>query len=1035
MSPTKDGKNVSVDANLVIEFNELIKIGTGKIKIVSNSSEREIWVNDTRKVTIDGKILTINLAQDLAYDTEYHVLIDSTAITDLAGNNYRGINDNASWRFKTVAKQATTTPTPSNTLVTTGKTAPLPDSNTSVSKNTSTTLSIYGGNAEQNEGNPFSLSSSLTEKEITFTVKRSGNSQSTVKWSVKQIGDHAADSKDFVGGKFPSGTVMFSGMEKEKTISISVNPDSDYEQDEKFSVILYEAEGATIDIGEAIGTIKNDDQQSGPIITKPPLPTVTLNSSSSETEGNTKLVYTFTRTDSENKPLSETLRVYFRVRVDIFEREKLQVQASDKWFPLLTFAEPDGPHQYIGYIDFAPNQKTTTLTITPNNANRNSYKIDNVSVSLTFKNNYEINYEIGTRGNPVQDNPVQTIKISGQQFRFYNTKGEILSQSYASFNPSAKTILFISDFYFSPTPNDSEIIKQYEIKNKGANIFRIDWSKSDWGEVPLLSYSKAKEEIKTVGKSIADYLIKKGLDPSNIELVGHGLGAHVAGIAANKIAAHYEKNYHAHHRKKIDLIVGLNASGLDKKIPLQDRLDKSDATRVVGIHTNSDSFGFDDPNPYGHLDVYVKDGKNEDLANPIKVALLEVGKEISWEVVKLSSTSLNTTLMRKIIFDKLNSKKLISNDKVKKSIEGISDASISGLIGGLKEWNESAKEIVKSVGLEIAKSLVERAIPIAKPLFLVYDLVSSAYKGAYNEHKEAHDYATEIYKSLLEGRDYDPTSQQSKNLFGTFGLNDISNSKEGRGDIYSVNNLNLSGKSGNDTLYGGRGDDLLAGGFGSDTLYGNYGNDELYGDPGNDFLNGFDGNDILNGGNGNDELHGGDGNDFLYGDDGEHNLLTSNDKLYGGEGNDFLNGGFGSDTLYGGDGADSFDYRNLKDSVFHNMDIIKDFETRDDSFVVSTKPSSFFKKTEIIYSKLTDEDAILDAIKLDKSSFKANAAAQISFDHFTSVPSVGYISTGNTRTFVVINDSIAGFQQNNDAIIEVTGLTGNLGSNNFIVIN
>ena len=968
----------------MIEFNELIKIGTGKIKIVSNSSEREIWVNDTRKVTIDGKILTINLAQDLAYDTEYHVLIDSTAITDLAGNNYRGINDNASWRFKTVAKQATTTPTPSNTLVTTGKTAPLPDSNTSVSKNTSTTLSIYGGNAEQNEGNPFSPSSSLTEKEITFTVKRSGNSQSTVKWSVKQIGDHAADSKDFVGGKFPSGTVMFSGMEKEKTISISVNPDSDYEQDEKFSVILYEAEGATIDIGEAIGTIKNDDQQSGPIITKPPLPTVTLNSSSSETEGNTKLVYTFTRTDSTNKPLSETLRVYFYVGVSIYEREKLQVQASG-----YAVAEHYSASGYIGHIDFAQRQETTTLTITPkeDNTNRNSDKIDNVPVYLTFKNNADSDYKIGTMGNPVQTNPVQTIKISSQEFRFYNTKGEILSQSYASFNPSAKTILFISDF--SPTPNDSEIIKQYGIKNKGANIFRIDWSKSDWKKWTVetgksfSTYSEAEKEIKTVGDSIADYLIKKGLDPSNIELVGHGLGAHVAGIAANKIAAHYGKTYGA-YGKKIDLIVGLDASGLDKKIPLQDRLDKSDATRVVGIHTNPDTYGFGDPNPYGHLDVYVKDNKNEDLANPIEGALWEVIKEIFWEAVKMkiASTKLSPTLSE-IIIDKLNLKKLIPNDKVKKSLEEIL---ISASISGVKESYEPEKEIAMSVGLDIAKSLLVKN-PYIKLLFLVYDVVSSAYKGAYNEHKEAHDYATEIYKSLLEGRNYDPTSQQSKNLFGTFGLDDISNSKiKGSGDIYSVNNLKLFGTVNNDTLYGGRGDDTLYGGGGH--------------------------------GGGDNTLYGNNGNDILYGGYGS-------DTLYGGEGNDLLKGGFGSDTLYGGDGADRFDYRNLKDSVFNNMDIIKDFETRDDSFVVSKL--SGFSTIEHSSFKLTE-----DEIQSKLSSFKAHAAAQISFNEHISR---GTIHTINTRTFVVINDSIAGFQQKNDAIIELTGLTGNLGSNNFIVIN
>jgi pimeloyl-ACP methyl ester carboxylesterase len=177
----------------VIEFNELIKIGTGKIKIVSNSSEREIWVNDTKKVTIDGKILTINLAQDLAYDTEYHVLIDSTAITDLVGNNYRGINDNASWRFKTVAKQATTTPTPSNTPVTTS-TTPLASNGVPINLNTTTVKTSTGapipGNTHTSSpkptptllGSPVSVNPSADVKFFLYN----GNGQT------KQIND---DSK------------------------------------------------------------------------------------------------------------------------------------------------------------------------------------------------------------------------------------------------------------------------------------------------------------------------------------------------------------------------------------------------------------------------------------------------------------------------------------------------------------------------------------------------------------------------------------------------------------------------------------------------------------------------------------------------------------------------------------------------------------------------------------------------------------------------------------------------------------------------
>jgi hypothetical protein len=56
------------------------------------------------------------------------------------------------------------------------------------------------------------------------------------------------------------------------------------------------------------------------------------------------------------------------------------------------------------------------------------------------------------------------------------------------------------------------------------------------------------------------------------------------------------------------------------------------------------------------------------------------------------------------------------------------------------------------------------------------------------------------------------------------------------------------------------------------------------------------------------------------------------------------------------------------------------------------------------------------AAKLTTTAFTANAAAQFSF---------------GSRTFVAINDATAGFGATTDAIIEVTGLTGTLGLNNF----
>ncbi|MFO5491033.1 MAG: bluetail domain-containing putative surface protein [Cuspidothrix sp.] len=37
------------------------------------------------------------------------------------------------------------------------------------------------------------------------------------------------------------------------------------------------------------------------------------------------------------------------------------------------------------------------------------------------------------------------------------------------------------------------------------------------------------------------------------------------------------------------------------------------------------------------------------------------------------------------------------------------------------------------------------------------------------------------------------------------------------------------------------------------------------------------------------------------------------------------------------------------------------------------------------------------------------------------------------KTFVAINDTTAGFNASTDAIIEVTGLTGTLNVNNFVI--
>ena len=87
----------------------------------------------------------------------------------------------------------------------------------------------------------------------------------------------------------------------------------------------------------------------------------------------------------------------------------------------------------------------------------------------------------------------------------------------------------------------------------------------------------------------------------------------------------------------------------------------------------------------------------------------------------------------------------------------------------------------------------------------------------------------------------------------------------------TVDNWQILGLAGNDTLTGNSLADIIEGGTGDDRLFG------------------LGGNDVLNGGDGNDFLDGGSGDDYVSGEIG-------NDTLFGSLGSDFFNGGAGTDV-------------------------------------------------------------------------------------------------------------------------------------------
>ncbi|WP_370567108.1 bluetail domain-containing putative surface protein [Dolichospermum sp. LEGE 00240] len=143
---------------------------------------------------------------------------------------------------------------------------------------------------------------------------------------------------------------------------------------------------------------------------------------------------------------------------------------------------------------------------------------------------------------------------------------------------------------------------------------------------------------------------------------------------------------------------------------------------------------------------------------------------------------------------------------------------------------------------------------------------------------------------------------------------------------------------------------------------------------------------------------------------------SGNDFLVGGANNDVLTGAGGKDTLTGGLGSDKFVYQNLTDSLLANFDVITDFNatTGNDLFRVSTTRAGFVDVGGVNTLNAADIGA-----KLTAAAFGSNFAAQFSFGQ---------------KTFVAINDATAGFNSSTDAIIEITGLTGTLNINNFVIV-
>lgn len=109
VTPHNNATDAAIDGSFVVVFSKPITVGSGNFVIhrASDDSIVETIAANSSQVTGDGTdTLTITLGSDLEYDTAYYVKVTSTAVEDLAGNPYAGINNSSTWAFTTVAQPA-----------------------------------------------------------------------------------------------------------------------------------------------------------------------------------------------------------------------------------------------------------------------------------------------------------------------------------------------------------------------------------------------------------------------------------------------------------------------------------------------------------------------------------------------------------------------------------------------------------------------------------------------------------------------------------------------------------------------------------------------------------------------------------------------------------------------------------------------------------------------------------------------------------------------------------------------------------------
>lgn len=171
------------------------------------------------------------------------------------------------------------------------------------------------------------------------------------------------------------------------------------------------------------------------------------------------------------------------------------------------------------------------------------------------------------------------------------------------FEPKKRTTIFVHGFTQS-YPSTTWLRRARALFEINATLNNRNLIIMDWGTASHGSYAQVAASVNLMGSYLSNYiskLIELGADRSSINIVGHSLGAHVAGFAGKRL------------RPRIGRITALDPAGpcFGKLFSnsAQDRLSPDDAIQVDVYHYDDDFLGL--PGQHGQFDVYVNGGAKQ----------------------------------------------------------------------------------------------------------------------------------------------------------------------------------------------------------------------------------------------------------------------------------------------------------------------------------------------------------------------------------------------------------------------------------------